>query len=77
MEHTMEVTPRRGAIRAQVLRHARTTRVGWLTAWVAMVVAIAACQRYDRLVELDQIAEQRWADVQAQLQRRHDLIPNW
>src|SRR5438309_1967293 len=37
---------------------------------------LTGCQNYDRLVELDTAADRRWADVQAQLQRRYDLIPN-
>ncbi|HEU4412411.1 MAG TPA: LemA family protein [Polyangiaceae bacterium] len=52
----------------------------WLRtfAW-AFALALAAlpgCQKYDELVEKDQTAEQRWADVEAQLQRRYDLVPN-
>ena len=43
-------------------------------AWV--VVFAAGCQNYDRLVDLDSTCDQKWADVQAQLQRRYDLIPN-
>src|SRR5437764_15278914 len=34
------------------------------------------CEKYDQLVEADQVCEQRWADVEATLQRRADLIPN-
>ena len=34
------------------------------------------CQRYDQLVERDQMAAQKWADLEAQLQRRYDLVPN-
>lgn len=34
------------------------------------------CSKYDELVERDQVAEQRWADIEAQLQRRSDLVPN-
>jgi LemA protein len=43
---------------------------------VALAVLLASCGRYNRLVELDAVADQRWADLQAQLQRRHDLVPN-
>jgi LemA protein len=38
--------------------------------------AVPACQSYDVLVEKDQTAEQKWADVEANLQRRADLVPN-
>ncbi|HVY49617.1 MAG TPA: LemA family protein [Minicystis sp.] len=43
---------------------------------VAVALGASACSRYDVLVEKDQAAEARWADVEAQLQRRHDLVPN-
>jgi len=39
-------------------------------------VALPGCQKYDTLIEKDQIAEQKWADLEATLQRRYDLIPN-
>lgn len=39
-------------------------------------VALPGCSKYDELVEKDTIAQTRWADVEAQLQRRHDLVPN-
>jgi LemA protein len=42
----------------------------------ALFAALAGCQKYDVLVEKDAIADQRWADLQAQLQRRYDLVPN-
>jgi LemA protein len=37
---------------------------------------VAACDNYDKLVDLDATCDQKWADVQTQLQRRFDLIPN-
>src|SRR5687767_54980 len=40
------------------------------------LAALAGCQNYDRLVEANATADQKWADVEAQLQRRYDLIPN-
>lgn len=45
-------------------------------AMLALVFTAASCQRYDSLVEKDQIAAQKWADLEAQLQRRYDLVPN-
>jgi LemA protein len=47
-------------------------------ALLATTVAITApgCQKYDQLIEKDQMAEQKWADLEASLQRRYDLIPN-
>jgi LemA protein len=49
--------------------------------WVPLLVTLGVallpgCQKYDVLIEKDQVAEQRWADLEAQLQRRADLIPN-
>jgi LemA protein len=37
---------------------------------------VVGCQNYDKLVDLDATCDQKWADVQTQLQRRYDLIPN-
>jgi LemA protein len=37
---------------------------------------LVACAQYDSLVTKDQVVQQRWADVEAQLQRRADLVPN-
>ena len=38
--------------------------------------SLPGCQKYDELVERDATVEQKWADVQAQYQRRADLVPN-
>src|SRR5262245_47318345 len=46
-----------------------------LSALVALAF-LPSCSKYNELVEKDAIAEQRWADVEAQLQRRYDLVPN-
>jgi LemA protein len=40
------------------------------------IFAVPACSKYDDLVAKDQLCQQRWADVEAELQRRSDLIPN-
>jgi LemA protein len=40
------------------------------------LVAATGCQQYDVLIAKDQVCEQRWADYQAALQRRADLVPN-
>jgi LemA protein len=37
---------------------------------------VSGCSKYDELVEKDQVAQQRWADLEANLQRRAELIPN-
>ncbi len=40
------------------------------------VASVPGCQNYDQLVEKDELCGQRWADYEAQLQRRYDLVPN-
>jgi LemA protein len=40
------------------------------------LVALAGCNQYDTLIAKDQLCDQRWADYQAALQRRADLVPN-
>ena len=54
------------------------TRLQAVFAVLALALAsfLPGCQKYDLLVEKDQTAEQKWADLDAQLQRRHDLVPN-
>jgi LemA protein len=48
-----------------------------LLAGVALSLAAGTgCQSYDELITKDQVCEQRWADYQAALQRRADLVPN-
>ncbi|MGH7296965.1 MAG: LemA family protein [Polyangiaceae bacterium] len=51
----------------------RTLLAGVLLAVVAL---LPACQHYDVLVEKNQVCDEKWADVEAQLQRRYDLVPN-
>jgi LemA protein len=43
---------------------------------LAAMAALSGCQKYDDLIEKDQIVLQRWADLEANLQRRADLVPN-
>lgn len=43
---------------------------------IAGVFAVPGCQKYDELITKDQVCQQRWADLEADLQRRADLIPN-
>jgi LemA protein len=43
---------------------------------LALFVPLAGCSNYDDLVAKDQVAGSKWADVEATLQRRYDLIPN-
>jgi LemA protein len=50
--------------------------VRFILSVLAAMAFIAGCQSYDVLVTKDQVCQQRWADIDAQLQRRADLIPN-
>ena len=44
---------------------------------VVVVGAVAAgCRKYDQLVEANATCDEKWANLEAQLQRRYDLIPN-
>jgi LemA protein len=43
---------------------------------VGALFALSSCARYDVLIEKDQIAAERWSNLEAQLQRRYDLVPN-
>jgi LemA protein len=47
-----------------------------LTVLAIAAVSLPGCSKYDELVQKDNVAQQRWADIEAQLQRRHDLVPN-
>ena len=42
----------------------------------ALAFTTASCQRYDVLINKDQIAAEKWSNLESQLQRRSDLIPN-
>ena len=41
-----------------------------------LLTLVSGCSKYDELVDKDQAAEAAWADIEAQLQRRYDLVPN-
>ena len=43
---------------------------------LAAMLSVTGCGRYDELVEKDQIAAEKWSNLEAQLQRRYDLVPN-
>jgi LemA protein len=47
-----------------------------LLALAALFVALPGCSHYDELVEKDQIAAEKWSNVEVELQRRSDLVPN-
>jgi LemA protein len=42
----------------------------------ALFAFLPSCQKYDQLVEYNSVCDQKWADIQTQLQRRADLVPN-
>jgi len=43
---------------------------------IFVIVLVPGCGTYNRLVTLDEGAENAWANVETVLQRRYDLIPN-
>ena len=65
-----------------IARSTSNASVSRRSAWIMLfgmfviLLALPGCETYDMLIEKDQVCEQRWADIEAQLQRRYDLIPN-
>lgn len=51
-----------------------------MKAFVVMLLAVlTSCggvKKYDALVEANVVCDQKWADIETELQRRYDLIPN-
>ncbi len=43
---------------------------------VLALILVPSCAKYDELVEKDQIAQEKFSNLDANLQRRADLIPN-
>ena len=63
---------------ARATRHASKlfpSLLGLVAAFL-FVLALPGCAKYDELVEKDQVAQQKWGDYEATLQRRSELIPN-
>ncbi len=48
----------------------------WVPVTVLAVLVVVAILLYNRLIRAKVAVRQAWAQVDAQLQRRHDLIPN-
>lgn len=48
----------------------------WAAAAAIVLLLLPGCSKYDQLVADYQATEEAWANVQAQLQRRYDLVPN-
>src|SRR5207249_1240814 len=49
---------------------------GWIFLLVVAGLIIAAVAGYNKLVGLRQRSEEAWSDIDVQLKRRTDLIPN-
>jgi LemA protein len=54
---------------------------GWLKTWtwlgvMVLVGLLSGCKNYDSLVAKNEACDASWADYEAQLQRRADLIPS-
>lgn len=54
----------------------QTLKMGRFALVALAATGLVACENYDTLIQKDQVCQQRWADIDAQLQRRSDLIPN-
>lgn len=50
--------------------------LGWIAVVVALLIAGAAVAIYNGLVGKQVRCENAWSDIDVQLKRRHDLIPN-
>ncbi|MEX0917748.1 MAG: LemA family protein [Candidatus Paceibacterota bacterium] len=48
----------------------------WIILGVVAVIAIFVIYAYNRFVTLTQRTDEAWADIDVQLKRRYDLIPN-
>ena len=48
----------------------------WIVLGIIVVVAVYAMMAYNKFVSLTQRAKEAWADIDVQLKRRYDLIPN-
>ncbi|HEY1463348.1 MAG TPA: LemA family protein [Terriglobales bacterium] len=50
--------------------------VGWIILGILIFIAIVLVGMYNSLVQLRVRADNAWSDIDIQLKRRHDLIPN-
>lgn len=50
--------------------------VVWIIIIIAVVIVLAIASIFNRLVSLKNRSEEAWSDIDVQLKRRHDLIPN-
>ncbi|NMB16168.1 MAG: LemA family protein [Firmicutes bacterium] len=49
---------------------------GWIIVGVILVLLVAVMSQYNNLITLETNVDAKWAQVENQLQRRADLIPN-
>jgi LemA protein len=49
---------------------------GWIALGVVVVIGIIVAASYNQLVQLRVRTDSAWSDIDVQLKRRHDLIPN-
>jgi len=50
--------------------------IGWIFLGLLVVIAFVLIGMYNSLVQLRVRADSAWSDIDVQLKRRHDLIPN-
>lgn len=50
--------------------------IGWIILAIVVIIAIALIVIYNKLVTLRQRVQNAWSQIDVQLQRRFDLIPN-
>lgn len=50
--------------------------IGWIILAVVIVIALALIAMYNSLIRLRNRVQEAWSDIDVQLKRRHDLIPN-
>jgi len=50
--------------------------MGWMILAALLVVLLAGIGMYNSLVRLRAAGDSAWADIDVQLKRRYDLIPN-
>ncbi len=50
--------------------------MAWIILGVLVVIAFALVGMYNSLVQLRVRCDSAWSDIDVQLKRRHDLIPN-
>lgn len=53
-----------------------TMRISFPLLIVLALVSAVGCKKYDTLVEKNAVCDEKWANIDAELQRRYDLIPN-